>query len=478
MKPTPPGPVIMLEFNELTPTLIHRFMAAGHLPNFRRLFHESVAFVTDAQEDQEHLEPWIQWVTLHTGLSYDQHRVLLLGDGHTCEDKRTWDLASDAGLRVWVCGTMNAAYASPINGHVLPDPWSEATESYPSDEFGPYLRFVRANVQEHTNERLPLGGRDYLAFVRFMADHGLSARTVRLVASQLVTERLSAQRRWRRAVLLDRLQWDLFRWYDRRFRPHFATFFSNSTAHFQHMYWRNMDPGAFIVKPTDGDQRNHAEAILEGYRRMDWIVGEALSLAGAGRTLIFSSALGQQPCLKYETSGGKVFYRPKELEAFVRYMGLHGRCKVAPLMSEDFRLVFESEAEASAAEACVRDIRVNDRRAMKVSRAAREVVTGCAIFDELPSSATFTSAAHPNPVPFFSIFYRADGMKSGMHHPHGILWIRRPDHRHAVCTEPVPLKAVAPTILQLLGVPVPPYMSASRLQESAAVLASAGDAVD
>ena len=74
-------PVMMLEFNELSPTLIHQFMGQEHLPHFKRLYNESQVYVTDAQEKQEALEPWIQWVTVHTGLSYDEHGVFYLGDG-------------------------------------------------------------------------------------------------------------------------------------------------------------------------------------------------------------------------------------------------------------------------------------------------------------------------------------------------------------------------------------------------------------
>jgi len=53
-------PAIVLELNELTPTLMWRFMSEGRLPNFSRLFEESHAFITDAGEDPPRLEPWIQ----------------------------------------------------------------------------------------------------------------------------------------------------------------------------------------------------------------------------------------------------------------------------------------------------------------------------------------------------------------------------------------------------------------------------------
>src|SRR2546427_657064 len=71
------GPILQLEFNELTPRLMFRFMEEGHLPNFQRLFRESHAFTTDAEEEGMNLNPWIQWVTVHSGLA----AVLVAAEG-------------------------------------------------------------------------------------------------------------------------------------------------------------------------------------------------------------------------------------------------------------------------------------------------------------------------------------------------------------------------------------------------------------
>jgi len=70
---------------------------------------------------------------------------------------------------------------------------------------------------------------------------------------------------------------------------------------------------------------------------------------------------------------------------------------------------------------------------------------------------------------FLDVFYGVDTKKSGMHHPDGLLWIRRPDRRHTVRPERVPLRAVAPTILSILGLPKPASMSAEPLPEVAGV---------
>ena len=55
--------VILLEFNELCPSLINNFIQQGKLPNFQRFYQESSVYTTDAEAEPPFLEPWIQWVT-------------------------------------------------------------------------------------------------------------------------------------------------------------------------------------------------------------------------------------------------------------------------------------------------------------------------------------------------------------------------------------------------------------------------------
>ena len=62
--------VILLEFNELCPSLMGQFIQQGKLPNFQRFYNESAVYTTDAEEQPPNLEPWIQWVTVHTGQPY------------------------------------------------------------------------------------------------------------------------------------------------------------------------------------------------------------------------------------------------------------------------------------------------------------------------------------------------------------------------------------------------------------------------
>ncbi|MES1261397.1 MAG: alkaline phosphatase family protein, partial [Acidobacteriota bacterium] len=283
--------VILLEFNELCPTLMTEFIAGGHLPNFSRLYDEAFVYVSDAEAKAPALEPWIQWITVHTGLTHEQHGVYDLGDGHKVRAPRVWDLLKRAGKTSWICGSMNTDFEKPFEALFLPDPWSAGVRPFPEKEFAPYYDFVSRNVQEYTRDRVPLSHADYLAFLRFMVAHGLSLSTATETAAQLMRERTNRQTRWQRATILDRLQWDVFTWYQKRYNPDFSTFFLNSTAHFQHMYWRNMQPDLFQVKPTAEEQAEHEDSILTGYQNMDEIVGKCLKSFGDRSTIILASAL-------------------------------------------------------------------------------------------------------------------------------------------------------------------------------------------
>jgi hypothetical protein len=340
--------VIILEFNELVPHLVDGFIAAGDLPNFARLRDRSLVAVTDAEESAPTLEPWIQWVTVHTGLPYGQHRVFHLNDGPKLEVPRIWDLASRAGRGVWICGSMNAATQTDFTGLVLPDPWATMIAPQPEGLFEPYLKLVRAFVQEYSTGSPKLHLRHMLAFARFMAMNGLSTRTIRDTIAQLATERFDGSQ-WKRAAILDRLQWDVFRAFWRRKRPALATFFLNSTAHYQHYFWRNMDPAAFAMKSDAATQARYADAIRFGYQCMDRILGECLDLAGNDVAIVLCTALSQQPMHDFDAVGGKQIFKPHDAKRLVAYAGVTENYAYDPVMAEQFFLTFDSPDAAARA---------------------------------------------------------------------------------------------------------------------------------
>lgn len=442
--------VILLEFNELCPPLLDKFIAQGHLPNFAKLYSSSKAYTTDARCDVEYLEPWIQWVTLHTGLPFEKHKVFRLGQAQNLEHDSIWDILSKHGKDSWLCGSMNVRWDPKDNNIlVLPDPWSIDVEASPK-ELQPFYHFVRANVQEHTNANHRLSLKDNLAFLGFMLKHGLSLSTVKRLAEIVIKQVTKADDRWKKATILDWLQFDVFAHVYKKHSPSFATFFSNSTAHFQHKFWRYMEPERFPMKPSQKEIDLYGDAILYAYKNHDALIGKVFDLAKPDTTIILSSALSQQPYTEKDAEGGKRFYRPHQMSILTEKFGLTGVEKISPVMSHQFHVICESEAAAAANYEALGAVTYDGEGLFSLRLEGKDVFGGCRIYQPVESNATIQ--VEGKDMAFSDVFYLADNLKSGMHHPHGVFWVYKASQTFEKPETLLPLEDTTHVILDECGV--------------------------
>jgi hypothetical protein len=440
------SPVILLEFNEITPALIDQFIENGGLPNFDRFRRESFTFTTDADETQ--LEPWIQWVTVHSGLPYREHGVSRLDQGHKLTAPRLWDLVSSRGLASWVCGSMNVNYSDGSSAVVLPDPWCTQVKPKPS-ELEPYFRFVQAQVREHTKDSRGLSRGDYLRFATWMARTGLSSGTVLDVVKQLASERRE-DCSWKRVSLLDQIQYDVFRYYYRKLRPAFSTFFLNSTAHYQHAYWDVFEPGKYPNKTVNPKRKKFEHAIQYGYQKMDQLLGRFFQLAANDATLVLCSALSQQP-----STAERARYRPIDFDQFLAFVGV-SPTEVVPVMADQFYLSFASEELLEEAKVRLSAVVSEGVRVVNFRREGDRLFCGCKTNGKVSKDSLVS--ARESAMPFSRLFYEIPTGKVADHHPEGVFWIRRPDRVARHHEARVPLTSVAPSVLSLLGLEAPREM--------------------
>ena len=416
--------LVLIEFNELCPALLDRWMAAGELPNFRRFREMSEAFVTESDErEAPNLEPWIQWYSLHSGLAFDQHRVFHLADGPRAGHEDIWRFLSRHGRRVGNFGSMNAAPLSSKGDFYLADPWC-ATNSANPPNLQAFQDFVSRQVREYSRKDGMASISEAAGFSMFMLRHGLRAETAARFAARLSAEKIwDRGSKWKRATLLDLLQMDVFFNLLKGSQADFATFFSNSTAHFQHAYWRHMDPKPFLVRPAAGELAKYGDAILFGYKCMDKLLSRFFELEHGGTVLVLATALSQQPFLRYEQSGGQHFYRPRDVQALLDLMGVHA-ISVEPTMTNQFNLHCAAE-EGDAVEESLLALRMDGEPVFLTQRMSPgQVYFGCRVSRIVPAGAVVTRVGSNEALQFSDLFYLIEGMKSGRHHPDGVLWIK------------------------------------------------------
>lgn len=440
-------PVIVLELNELCPPILDRMMDAGELPNFQALHARSDVHVT--WTDDPDLEPWVQWVTLHTGCKQDVHGAKELDEGYKIKKPRVWDVLDGMGYSTLVFGSMNSA-ATSDGVFLVPDPWSvRVAATDPS--YKAFHEFISFNVTEHTNKRAKPSRKLALDFARFMVSRGLSISTTMSAIRQLASEKTSGRdMKWRRSMILDLLLWDVFENEYKRRRPDFATFFANSTAFLQHRYWRHMEPEAYQVKPSEAEMAAYGDAVESSYRHMDEIVGRAMKLVGPQGRIVFATALSQEANLRYEHIGGKFVYRPVDFEDLAEFAGAPTNVTFEPVMTHQAWASCANEDDAIAFEAAMNGLQSNGKTVMGWRRDGARVFFWCDLISKVDSDMTLTSQTGVTKE-FSELFDLVGQVNNSQHNRSGCFWIQRDDAKSVVHEQRLPLEQVFGKLLDMFG---------------------------
>ena len=343
-------PLLVLELNEVNFEQVQYYIGQGRLPAFKSFLERHGYAQTTSEAEYEQLEPWIQWVTAHTGLTLKEHGVFRLGDIVNTDIPQIWERLEGLGHKVGAVSPMNAKYRLAHPAFFVPDPWTR------TDLVGaPSLRRLYDAIAELVNEN---------------ASSRPSARALlNLAIGSLLYSRpknwirylglvLSARSRpWARALFLDLLLSDVFVRSVRKTKPDFSTIFLNAAAHIQHHYMYSSPSYEGDVTNPDWYLPAGADPLFDVYKLYDDILGDIQeSLPGA--RLMLATGLHQDP------HGSLTFYwRLRSHDAFLRGLGLEF-VRVEPRMSRDFLLVCRDDKEAETAAKLMNATRTSDGKAL------------------------------------------------------------------------------------------------------------------
>ena len=329
-------PVFLIELNEVNFDAVQAYAAKGELPNLARLIAAHGIAETTSEANYDELEPWIQWVTAHTGLSLAEHGVFRLGDIVKHDIPQIWERLEADGWRVGAVSPMNAKNRLVDPAFFIPDPWTNtpvvATPVH-RRMFGAIAQAVNDNARTRLTARsvldLALGGMATAAPRNYL-DYG------RLVAR-------SRRAPWTRALFLDLLLSDLFVQEVERTRPHFASLFLNAAAHIQHHYMFSSAAYSGAATNPEWYVATGEDPVLEVYQLYDRIVANIARRFGTAR-LILATGLHQDP-----HNATTYYWRLTDPAAVLRRARI-AFLRVEPRMSRDFLIVCRDREEAAAAE--------------------------------------------------------------------------------------------------------------------------------
>jgi hypothetical protein len=345
--------LMLVELNEINFDLVRRYCDEGaDLPVLTQLMRQGER--TSLSEDvYEHLEPWIQWPSVHTGKTYNEHQVFRLGDAVNYQGKQIFEEIEGRGYSVGNLSAMNAANRMEKPAFFIPDPWTDtpADSSFLSRALA---QAVSQTVNDNTGGKITAQSALNLGLASIVL---ISPRRYFWFVKKLLW---ALSKPWRKAMFLDLLLAEYFAALVKRKQPEFSTLFLNAGAHIQHHYMLSSS----VLTDTkfrnpDWYVEEGADPLLEVYQQYDEILGRLMRLPNA--RYIIATGLSQKPYDK-----PVFYYRLAEHASFLDLLDI-AYVSVEPRMTRDFLIRFADDA-------------ARDKAVEKLSALA---IDGAALFGQL-----------------------------------------------------------------------------------------------
>jgi hypothetical protein len=460
--------VLLVEINEITWNLIDPLIEQGKLPTFALLKREGAWAAPVSVDLPPQLDPWITWTTVYTGRPQADHNVFFLQQPpETIHAKRIWEICHEAGLRVGVFGSLCSWPPPPVNGFCVPDTFAPDQATHPEE-----LSAIQVlNLTYTRSIRLPSDSDGLLFKARLGAKLmklGLSPQTIARITRQLARERVKPETRWRRVALQPFVNFDFFRRLYRAHQPEFASFHTNHVAHYQHTYWKAMQPEIFPQATSPEEKLNYGGAIEHGYRTADELLRRMIQLLDGNTVMVVASSMGQKPFIS-SLKKGKRIGQLRSLDRLVDILDARGRVRALSTMSDQFNLYPETReiGEALVSRLRAAYIDVPERPMFSVDTVEDSITVTLRHYDEATeeSRCIFPHRTENESFRFEDLVHGTGMVKSGCHDPQGMMLFYGPGIRRGAHVKDSTTLDIAPTLLTMLDLPVPSLMRGRVLDE-------------
>ena len=404
------GPhMLLIELNEFNRELLQNIAASRGLKNLQHVLGWSRAGTFTSDEyDTGFLEPWVQWVSVDTGVPSSQHRVKNLGDVPNLAEDQIWERWSRRGISSVVWGVMNGNRRSAATCKVfVPDPWTFSEDAYPAEYQGLIAlpRYLAKNYLDFSKLTAARKGFDLVGTLLRSTKGGDFIDGLRLF--------------WRGfrqfgptnavfIVLFEYLSAMAFIRAVERHRPDAAIVFINMLAHVQHHYWKSGDG-------TDCPQIAFAAAATNE------ILGKMLArceaVVGNGRVALMNAL--SQTCTIDEPPW--ILYRPNNHAALVSFLGVEAT-RVEPLMTYDAHVFFANPGQAASGAAILQGARIDGKPLFFVEQDSHDP---CKLFYRVAMSDPVGPEAefiYRNKAARFADHFTAIVQRTGKHNQNGDLF--------------------------------------------------------
>lgn len=329
---------LIFELNEFNDELLNSY--SNELEGLDRVlsFSKKKVEIPDTYES-DYLEPWSQWVSVHTGVPSNIHRIKHLGDCSKLEHKEIWNKNNQSLGVVWGCLNSNPPLDNGIK--YFPDPWTVSSKTNMKRYIG-LQSFLRQTVADRGDGLLKKLGSMMLLASKALRILPLTMRHLDLF---IVKKIFGSQYIFKHNVssiysVVEYLAFKMFLAESEALEKEKITdvFFVNMLAHCQHYYWNTESHHRIDFSMSLIDQM--LKLSLERYDQIALLNG--LSQEYSGDKEVWNSI--------YPSAGWATFIHEYVDQKVI----------VEPCMSYDTNLVFENSIAREKAIKKIEMIRIGE----------------------------------------------------------------------------------------------------------------------
>ena len=397
--------LILVELNEINFDIVQKYISKKKLNFFPSIVNKETK-ITKSENEYSKLEPWIQWVSAHTGMTADEHKIFRLGESKNFNIEQIFEKIEKKNFTIGVLFSMNVLNKLKNPKYFIPDPW---TETKASNSF--WCKIINKAIKQAVNDNSAnkVGITSYLILLL------TSIRFIRFTKYKFFLDLFlkSYKKKWYKSLLLDFLISEIHLNFLKNKKTNFSTVFYNAGAHIQHHYFHNSKEIKNKIKNPHWYINQKYDPIKDMLKMYDEILKSYLSLTNKGYNLIFVTGLSQKPYNKV-----KFYYRLKNHESFLKKLDIRYE-SVQKLMTRDFFIFFKNNRDRN-------DARIKLKKIFSMNKKVR-------IFDEIEirNKSLFVTLTYPNEInKNFKILYEDKkidffdevnfvAIKNGMHSSKG-----------------------------------------------------------
>ncbi len=321
--------LILIELNEINFDILKKYSISKNFKFFNKDLLDNLT-TTSSESVYENLEPWIQWVSIHTGLSASEHKIFRLGDINNSNLKQIFEIVEAKGYQVSAICPMNTKNNLKKSKYFIPDPWTQTLK--PKNFFQKIIyNSLSEAVNDNSKNKLSIKNKIIIFFLSIYFFKGKSLFTF---AKYFLK---SIRLKWYRAIIFDYLLHKIHISYLKKFKIDFSTIFFNAGAHIQHHYFHNSKiiEGKIDKNPSWYVDEKH-DPILDVYSFYDEILSDYLK---SDHSILIATGLTQNPFIEKE-----YYYRLKDHQSFIKNLKINFK-SIFPRMSRDFLITFFNQED-------------------------------------------------------------------------------------------------------------------------------------